>query len=70
MPIMESDAWKAWSKRSQDEMDAEFALRDLIVISNFVDHQGRTMRPEAAVRLLQAAGKPSSIPLKLMLADF
>lgn len=70
MPIMLKKEWDAWMQRSRDEMTAHYALRDLIVISNFVDEQGRTMTAEGAVRLLSAAGMPNSIPIELMWTSF
>lgn len=70
MPLMLKGEWDALTQKVHDDLVAQFALRDLIIISNLVDDLGRTMRPEGAVRLLVAAGKPGLCPVKLMWTRF
>ena len=55
----------SWVGVDRSPLVAERALRDLLIIANFVDPHGHTVRPEVAVVMLMACGMPNAYPLQI-----
>lgn len=65
-PSRDVSALVGASPDEHDSLIAEYALRDLVILSSFVDYFGRTFIPDAQVKMLRTCGMPNEIPVELV----